>query len=245
MDGLDFLGSDHAPLVDCVERGEAFARSRDAVGHGGGHKGHGKHGHGHGGHGFGGAGIWPYGPYPPYPTQPIFIVERSPFEGLDFLDVDDESDEQNVLEQRSTVVGAWSDGVTDYDYGETKVIQLVQFFNTLGRPKEFEPDVERVYAAYEKAKVWAPFGSPVYLSRWSAATKMKQIGADAAVLMDTIRASGAHGNGAVAASSKVPTQIENPVYTPGKNSPTSWTSWIPTWVDRKSTRLNSSHSQIS
>ena len=129
------------------------------------------------------------------------------------------------LGQRSPVVGAWSDGVTDYDYGETKVIQLVQFFNALGRPKEFEADVERVYAAYENTKAWLDDK----MLKWKNATQMKQVGADAAVLMDVIRASGAHGNGVVAASSKVPTQIDNPVYTPGKDEPTSWLSWVPWW----------------
>lgn len=125
-------------------------------------------------------------------------------------------------------VGAWSDGVTDYDYGETKVIQLVQFFNALGRPKEFEADVERVYSSYEKVKAWEPFG-PDKVLRWKNATQMKQIGADAAVLMDTIRASGAHGDSKIAASSKVPSQIKSPVYDPGKDEPTSWLSWIPWW----------------
>lgn len=133
-----------------------------------------------------------------------------------------------TLGQRRVVVGALSDGVTDYDYGETKVVELVQFFNELGRPKDFEADVERVYTAYEKAKAWEPLG-PDKLLRWKNATAMKQVGADAAVLMDTIRASGAHGDGTVAASSKVPTQIKNPVYEPGKDAPTSWLSWVPWW----------------
>jgi len=118
--------------------------------------------------------------------------------------------------------------VTDYDYGENKVIQLVQFFNTLGRPKEFEADVERVYTSYEKAKAWEPLGVDKVL-RWKNATQMKQVGADAAVLMDTLRASGAHGTGAVAPSSKVPSQVSNPVYTPSKDEPSSWLSWIPWW----------------
>lgn len=125
-------------------------------------------------------------------------------------------------------IGAWSDGVTDYDYGELKVIQLVQFFNALGRPKEFEADVERVYTSYEKTKAWEPFG-PDKLLRWKNATQMKMLGADAAVVMDTIRASGAHGDGKTAASSKVPTQIKSPVYEPDKDKPSSWLSWIPWW----------------
>ena len=40
---------------------------------------------------------------------------------------------------------------------------------------------------------------------------------------------GAHGGGSVSASSKVPTQVENPVYVPGKDAPSSWLSWVPWW----------------
>lgn len=119
------------------------------------------------------------------------------------------------------VIGAWSDSVTDYDYGETKVIEMVQFFNALGRPVEFEADAERVYTAYQNAKVsWLADGKAI---KWMHATAMKQVGADAAIVMDKLRESGAHGSGRASASKLIPSQIDNPYYKPDDGWP--WWVW--------------------
>lgn len=117
-------------------------------------------------------------------------------------------------------VGSISDSVTDYDYGEKQVVELNQYFNALGRPKEFEPAVEAVYASYQKAKAWEPLGTDKVL-RWKNATAMKQVGADASQKMAELESK--YGKPA-------PSKGSSNVYEPDKDKPTSWTSYVPWWA---------------
>lgn len=68
----------------------------------------------------------------------------------------------------------------DYAVGESKVQSLVQYFNSLGRPKAFEADVEALYAAYETA------------AKSKSTVVMKQAGEAADVLLGKIK--DAHGD---------------------------------------------------
>lgn len=128
------------------------------------------------------------------------------------------------------VLGAVSDTVTDYDYGEKQVLQLVQYHDALERPLEYEAAVEAIYKSYENAK--ATWNDKVL--KWKNATAMKQVGADAARLMAEMQASGAArgapGTAAGTRQAAVPSGGSSAVYVPGVNENKPWTASIPWWV---------------
>lgn len=116
--------------------------------------------------------------------------------------------------------------LADYSYGEKQVQQLVQYFNALGRPSEFEPAVEAIYASYEDTRT-----SFATLAAWVRDDKMKQIGADASALMAKIQAAMAAKAAATGKPAPVvPSGPSSPVYTPKPNE--SW--WdklnMPVWT---------------
>lgn len=122
-------------------------------------------------------------------------------------------------------VGDITDTVTDYDYGEKQVGQLVQFFNALGRPGEFESAVEAVYTSYEKARAWEPLGVDKAL-RWKNATAMKQVGADASALMEKLQ------RAYPGKSASVPSGGSSAVYAPSKSDGDNpwWKISVPWWA---------------
>lgn len=125
-------------------------------------------------------------------------------------------------------VGAASDSATDYDYGEKQVKQLVQFFEALGRPREFEAPIQAAYRSYEDATTTRLFQLYPNLTgaalKWNAATKMKQVGADASRLMAELQA--AYPN----KSASVPSGGSSAVYKPGVDDGTkSWLT-VPWWA---------------
>ncbi len=92
---------------------------------------------------------------------------------------------RTLVRREGPVVG----GLADYNWGEAKVQQLVQYFDSVGRPSQFEAAVEAVYATYEKTKTsWATLAALVNDS------KMKALGQDAVDLMTKIQAAVAAAN---------------------------------------------------
>lgn len=182
---------------------------------------------GHGGHHRGGGGCgYPVGvPWPWYPPVYAEIPVVDEDYGLEEIVRGDNVELDDIAE----FLGAISDTQTDYDYGKAQVLALVQYFNVLGRPKEFEAAVEGVYRKYENAKaIWdeglTRTGLLNATSKWFNATAMKQAGADAAELAAKIQKAYPQK------TATTPGGVSNAVYKPHVDDGTkSWWEKIPWW----------------
>ena len=108
---------------------------------------------------------------------------------------------------------------SDYDNGQKLVLQMNQYFNALGRPREFEAQAEAVWTAYEKARTSIESSST---AKHYAGTQMKQVGADAARLMDALQKAYA------TKSTAAPAGLASEVYQPGVDKPGAGFS-LPWW----------------
>lgn len=103
----------------------------------------------------------------------------------------------------SEIVGEITDTKTDYDRGQSLYKQLIVYFESIGKPAKYVPAIKALTAAYDDAEagVWW-----TATDKWFNATKMKQVGADAAALMMNMEAD---------FGSATPSTMKNTVYDPG------------------------------
>lgn len=95
-----------------------------------------------------------------------------------------------LASRRAAVVSASTAGdsntvgwlVDDYNWGESQVLQLVQYFDSLQRPPEFEARIQALYKAYEDAKSFWAIRSLIN------ASAMKDLGVQAQTLMRELEA---------------------------------------------------------
>lgn len=105
----------------------------------------------------------------------------------------------------------------DYNWGESQVLQLVQYFDSLSRPPEFEARIQALYKSYEDTKsVWA-------LRSAINASAMKSLGVQAQSIMRELEAFAQQK--ARAAGQPVPQGVSNSLTPPPPES-----SLVPWWL---------------
>jgi hypothetical protein len=132
------------------------------------------------------------------------------------------------LDYLSTVGPVRVHGLADYSWGESQVLQMVQYFNALGRPSQFEAAVEAIYASYEKLRT-----SFATLAATVRDDGMKQVGQQAQAMTSQLAAYAASKQTAAAttpggvASPASPAPPPPPALPP---PPSSGPLGLPTWA---------------